>query len=330
MKRIIRLDRNENPYSPPQHVINAARNGLDDIHRYPNSKLLDQLRKSLSEYCNVDFSSLFIGSGSDSLIMQVIYLFSKSGKIVTVDPTFSYAARMIKVLDTHLVKFKLSEPSFTLPFEVLCNELENTNLIFIDNPNNPTGKLLLTRDEITTLCNRIKGVVLIDEAYYEFSQVSIADLVENNSNLAVVRTMSKAFGLAGLRIGYLIAGDNIIKQFTQQILPFVLSKPSVYAALSALQNRNYLKDNIESINKEKTRVKKELENMGITVYPSETNFLMISSDIPSLSKKLRTLGIIVMDLSNQMPKQFLRVTIGKEQDNNTLLDRLKKIIKSNN
>ncbi len=330
MSRIIRLDRNENPYSPPPQILKAARKGLNEIQRYPTSELLEQLRRSLSEYCNVEYTSLFVGSGSDSLIMQVIYLFSKRGKIVTVDPTFSYATRMIKVLDAHLVKFKLTEPSFNVPFEALCNELNNTNLVFIDNPNNPTGKLLVTRDEIASLCNRIEGVVLIDEAYYEFSHVSIVDLVEHYSNLAVVRTMSKAFGLAGLRIGYLIAGETVSYQFTQQVLPFALSKPSAYGALSALQNRNYLKDTIESISKEKIRVKKELENLGVTVYPSETNFLMISSEIPLLSKKLYARGIVVMDLSNQMPKKFLRVTIGKPQENDFFLANLKEIIQSHN
>jgi histidinol-phosphate aminotransferase len=124
----------------------------------------------------------------------------------------------------------------------------------------------------------------------------------------------------------LIAGNTIAKKFTPQILPFVLSKPSVYAALSALKDTSYIQENIESISKEKTRIKKELENIGVTVYSSETNFLMIASDIPLLSKKLYARGIIVMDLSNQMSKQFLRITIGKVQENDIFLKNLKEII----
>ena len=329
MSKIIRLNRNENPYPPLEKIIEAAKKGLTNLNRYPDTEDIDNLRRMLSVYTNVKENNLFLGSGFYSLIMQVINLFSRKGKIVTVDPTLSFPTRTMYDLETKLLKIKICEPLFSLPITPLINELKDADLVFIDNPNNPTGSLLLYGGSVDDLCNSTDGVVLIDEAYYEFSHFSVVDIVKDHGNLAVIRTMSKAFGLAGLRIGYMIAGETVAKKFSNKTLPFTLSKPSVYAAIEALKDTDYMSENVELILKERERVREEASQIGVKAYQSNTNFLLMRTSIPYISRKLREFGIMVADLSGHLPPEFIRVSIGTREENDALLDALRKLVESN-
>lgn len=329
MSKIIRLNRNENPYPPLEKIIEAAKKGLTNLNRYPDTEDIDNLRRMLSVYTNVKENQVFLGSGFDSLIMQIINLFSRKGKIVTVDPTLSFPTRTMYDLETKLLKIKICEPLFSLPITPLINELKDADLVFIDNPNNPTGSLLLDGGSVDDLCNSTDGVVLIDEAYYEFSHFSVVDMVNDHGNLAVIRTMSKAFGLAGLRIGYMIAGETVAKKFSNKTLPFTLSKPSVYAAIEALKDTDYMSENVELILKERERVREEASQIGVKAYQSNTNFLLMRTSIPYISRKLREFGIMVADLSGHLPPEFIRVSIGTREENDALLDALRKLVESN-
>jgi len=329
LSKIIRLNRNENPYPPLEKIIEAAKKGLTNLNRYPDTEDIDNLRRMLSVYTNVKENQVFLGSGFDSLIMQVINLFSRKGKIVTVDPTLSFPTRTMYDLETKLLKIKICEPLFSLPITPLINELKDADLVFIDNPNNPTGSLLLYGGSVDDLCNSTDGVVLIDEAYYEFSHFSVVDIVKDHGNLAVIRTMSKAFGLAGLRIGYMIAGETVAKKFSNKTLPFTLSKPSVYAAIEALKDTDYMSENVELILKERERVREEASQIGVKAYQSNTNFLLMRTSIPYISRKLREFGIMVADLSGHLPPEFIRVSIGTREENDALLDALRKLVESN-
>jgi histidinol-phosphate aminotransferase len=325
---IIRLDRNEIPYPPPERVIEASKKGLLDVNRYPDPEEADQLRRMLASYSNVEQRCLFLGSGSDSLIVQVLRLFSRRGRVVTVDPTLSFVTRETGDRETKLLKIRISEPYCSLLVRSFADELKDACLIFVDNPNNPTGTLLLDRGSVDELCEIIDGVVLIDEAYYEFSRFTVADMVEEHANLVVVRTMSKAFGLAGLRVGYMIAGEDIAKKFSSQALPYLISKPSIYAATEALRNTAYVMENVRSVLDERERVKEEASKMGVKVYPSQANFLLMRTHEPSLARRLRDYGIVIADLSGQMPPGFARASIGTREENNALLQSLKTLFES--
>jgi histidinol-phosphate aminotransferase len=138
--------------------------------------------------------------------------------------------------------------------------------------------------------------------------------------------MSKAFGLAGLKLGYMIAGETVLDVFSSLDLPLRPTKPSVYAAIEALKDTKYVDRNVKIIVEEREKLRKEVSKIGVKVYPSCTNFLLMRTDIPYAARKLSELGITVFDLSNQLPHEFIRVSIGLKEENDAFLSALRKII----
>jgi len=165
-------------------------------------------------------------------------------------------------------------------------------------------------------------LLLIDEAYYEFSGQTFASLIKKYPNLAITRTMNKAFSLAGLRFGYLLAGDCFKDHFSD--FPAFLSRPTLFAAIEALKNPGYLKINVNKILSEKVRVEKELTKMRIQIFPGSTNFILIKSEVPNFEKKLMDSGILIKDLSEEWLNGFYRISIGLPEENDALLSIIKK------
>ncbi len=169
--------------------------------------------------------------------------------------------------------------------------------------------------------------MLIDEAYFEFSKITYANLVKSYSNIAVSRTLSKSFGLAGSGIGYLIGGEEIIRKFSG--LDIMLPYPSVIAGIYALNNAEYIKEFIEENNKKKNRVMNIISDMGIKVYPSHTNFLLMKTEISEISRRLAEKGVFISDLTHySLSSEFIRVTIGSKVENDTFVEIIKEIIES--
>lgn len=326
MNRVVELNRNELSYPPPANVIEAAKRGLMDSNRYLTVSDLNNLRKMLSIYSNVEEESIFLSSGDEVLMAEILLLFSKKGRVIIVDPTFFMITQIAESLGTKILKVKITEPSFNLPIEVLIEEAKDAPLVVIDNPNNPSGKLLVDRHSVDELCQNLSGILLIDEGYYEFCHFSVADMVKNYPNLIVTRTMSKAFGLAGLKVGYMITGETILEAFSSLNLPLRPTKSSVYAAIEALKDTNYMEGNVELITKERKGMIKEASELGVEVYPSSTNFLLMRTNVPHAARKLKELGVIVFDPSAQLSSEFIRVTIGTQDENNVFLSSLKKIL----
>jgi histidinol-phosphate aminotransferase len=328
LNKVVELNRDEIPYPPPQRVIEAAKKGLISSNRYLKTSELNELRRILSIYSRVEEKSIFIGSGAEALIAQILHLFSRKGKVVIVDPTFSmitYVAESIEELGTKIMKIRLSEPSFNLPVDPLIEESKDASLVVIDNPNNPSGRILIDRGLADELCENLNGTLLIDEGYYEFSNFTFADMVKNHLNLTITRTMSKAFGLAGLKLGYMIAGKTVLDVLSSLDLPLRPTKPSVYAAIEALKDERYMKRNVKLIVEERERVREEASKIGVKAYPSCTNFLLMRTKIPYAARKLRELGIIVIDPSNQLSHEFIKVSIGLKEENDAFLSALRKI-----
>jgi len=326
LSKIIELNRNELSYPPPANVTDAAKKCLSDSNRYLKLSELDEIKKMLSNYAGVDERAILIGSGIEMLIAVALHLFSRKGRIIIVDPTFFMITRIAESLGTKLLKIKLAMPSFNLPVEPLIDEARDSAMVVIDNPNNPTGKLLIDKNSVDELCRSSSGVVLIDESYYEFSHFSVIDMAKSHPNLIVARTMSKAFGLAGLKVGYLVAGEAVLEAFSSLDLPLRPTTPGVYATMEALKDMEYMESNVELVTKERKRVKREASRIGVEVYPSSTNFLLMRTSVPNVAKKLKELGIIVFDASNQLSSEFIRVSIGTREENNVFLSSLVEIL----
>ena len=319
----IKLNMNEMYKTPPKEILNSIKESINHINRYTPQKEVDALMEQISHYANVPCESIVLSSGSDLLIKEFIFLFSKNRQIIIAEPTFVVINNSAQNTDSTLLKIRLSEPDFKISIEALINELKQPSLIVLDNPNNPTGSLILTLSDIKSILEHESVILLVDEAYFEFSKVSYVNLINNYPNLAILRTLSKSFGLAGSGIGYLIAGDLIRKRF--QGLEIMLPYPSVIAGIKALEHPNYMNEYINEVETEKRRMISKISELGIKVYPSYTNFLLVKTKIQRISEKLAEQGVLVHNVSNQLGPEYFRVTIGAKKENDYFLNSLKKI-----
>jgi histidinol-phosphate aminotransferase len=315
------------PEPPPDKIIEAVKLSVEKINRYTPQNEINELIGLLAEYSNAPKESLILSSGSDILIKEFIFLFSKDRQIIIADPTFFLISNAAQKTSSKLLKVKLREPDFKFPLEAIVNEIKSPTLIIIDNPNNPTGSLLLEEMDIKLILENEDVILLIDEAYFEFSNITFSYLIKDYPNLAIVRTLSKSFGLAGSGIGYLIAGEITQERFSG--LDIMLPYPSVISAIHALKNRDYMYNFIEDTKQEKERMIKSITSLGINVFPSYTNFLLIKSNINDLPQKLQERNILVSNLSHySLSSEFIRVTISSRKENNTFINVMKDIIES--
>ncbi len=233
----INLHMNENPYLPAESIRKAAVKGLGNVNRYSELKYLNEFKKLIGNYNNLPLDRVILSPGSDFLLREVINIFSKDRKIIMVNPSFFPVSQYAMKLARKLTKIQLSPPGFKLDHELILKELDEPTLLIIDNPNNPTGAILLDNRLVEKILQNKNTLLLVDEAYYEFSGQTFASLIEKYPNLAITRTMDKAFSLAGLRLGYLLAGDYFKDQFSD--FPAFLSRPTLFAAIEALKNSEY-------------------------------------------------------------------------------------------
>ncbi|MEA3345675.1 MAG: aminotransferase class I/II-fold pyridoxal phosphate-dependent enzyme [Chloroflexota bacterium] len=326
MLKALRLHRNEMPYPPPQDVIKAVRKGLSKLNRYADPEELERLRGLLADYSGVSKRHIILSPGSDLLLREIIHTFSRGRRVVMVSPSYFRTVQAAKQFAPRRLRIRLSPPAFDLNSEILMDLLEKPSLVIIDNPNNPTGSMLLDRQAVEAIVERGETLFVIDEAYYEFSGFTLADMVADHPNLAVTRTMDKAFSLAGARVGYTIAGEAF--QGALSSFSIFLSRLSLHAAMEALRNRDYVRRNVHRIIEERERLRQALDELGIHVYPSSTNFLLLRAEVPDVARRLRDAGVLVLDVSDQLPPGFIRVSIGTREENDAFLTRYAKVRQS--
>lgn len=320
---IINLYMNENPYLPAEGIRKAAVKGMENINRYSELKYLNELKKLIGNYNNLPLDRVILSPGSDFLLREIINIFSEDRKIIMVNPSFFQVSQYAMKLARKLIKIQLSPPGFKLDPELILNELDEPTLLIIDNPNNPTGVSILDNKLVENILQNKNVLLLVDEAYYEYSGQTFAGLIKKYPNLAITRTMDKAFSLAGLRLGYLLAGDYFKDQFSD--FPAFLSRPTLFAAIEALKNPEFVTENIKKIISEKARIEEELKKTGIEVFPGSANFILIKSKVPDFEKKLMDSGILIKNLSEEWLNGFYRISIGLPEENDILLSIMKNI-----
>jgi histidinol-phosphate aminotransferase len=320
----ILLDANENSFGSP------VESDLE-LNRYP-MPYQEKLRSVIADYRKVDTENVFVGVGSDEAIDLLFRIFCSPGKdkVITNPPTYG----MYKV-SANINNIKVDEvlltPDFQLQTERILNRVTDfTKLIFVCSPNNPTANDM-DRKDIIHLLENFDGLIVVDEAYIDFSeQVSFAEEVKNYPNLVVLQTLSKAFGLAGIRLGIAIANPEVIKYMMKVKAPYNVNKLTSKAALNGFENLGSVQKNIKSINSEKKRIVAELENLAQVeqVFPSDANFLLFKvDDALNVYKKLADSGVIVRYRGNEPHcENCLRVTIGTTQENDQFLNSLIKIL----
>ena len=313
------LDANENAYGSPLHT---------NYNRYPDP-LQYEVKKRLSEIKGVPPRNIFLGNGSDEAIDILFRAFCNPGKdnVITVPPTYGMYEVSANINDVELRKINLM-PDYQLNMEGIAEAIdENTKLIFICSPNNPTGNSI-NREDIETILANFNGLVVIDEAYINYSRQKtfIQELTEY-SNLVVLQTLSKAWGLAGLRVGMAFASEEIIEVFNKVKPPYNMNEASQELALAALQNvdqvNNWIKETVAE--REKLRVNLGQMPSVLTIYPSDANFILVKTDNPKeIYQFFVDRGIIVRDRSKvELCEGSLRITVGTPQENELLMEAFK-------
>ncbi len=313
------LDANENAYGSPLN---------DNFNRYPDP-LQFKVKKRLSEIKGVPPRNIFLGNGSDEAIDILFRAFCNPGSdnVITVPPTYGMYEVSANINDVEVRKIKL-KTDFQLNMEGIAEAIdEHTKIIFICSPNNPTGNSI-NRDDMETLLANFNGLVVIDEAYINYSRQKtfIQELTEY-SNLVVLQTLSKAWGLAGLRVGMAFASEEIIEIFNKVKPPYNINEASQALALQALQNVEQVNNWIKETVAEREKLKLELITLEsvITIYPSDANFILVKTIKPKeIYQFMVNRGIIIRDRSKvELCEGCLRITIGTPNENELLIEAFK-------
>ena len=311
------LDANENPYNNPNN-------------RYPDP-LQRELKTLIAAQKGVKMENIFLGNGSDEAIDLIFRAFCQPGvdNVVAIDPTYG----MYKVCaDVNDVEYRpmLLDVYYQFKASSLLSAIdENTKAMFICSPNNPTGNSLC-RKEIDALLNKFGGLVVVDEAYIDFADAPslLADL-DKYPNLIVLQTFSKAWGSAAIRLGMAFASPEIIAIFNKIKYPYNVNLLTQQAAIQLLQQPEQIKAWVNILLKERSRVMKEFEQLPccIRVFPTDANFFLAKVyEATAIYNYLVSEGIIVRNRTNvALCKDCLRITIGTKEENDTLLEALRKI-----
>ena len=331
LKKVIKLASNENPYGPSPKVLEVLRS-FKDLNIYPEPDPLD-LREKIAEYTNSKAENVVIGAGIDGILDNIFKMMVDPGDSVLIPiPTFPYYHTLSTIYNAKQIFVKRNS-NFEIITEDIFNSLDNkTKIIFICSPNNPTGNSE-NISKVTEVVEECKNsLIFIDEAYAEFSKRKLLDLT-SYENVVIARTFSKAFGLANLRIGYAILSKKLRKEYLKVNPPFSVSSLAKIAAIKALEDLDYLKWVVKQNTKERAKLIKKLKELKFfKVYNSDANFVFIKAKIEGqkIVQMLLRRGIIIRDCSKFLgcSRYDIRISVGREDENNILLHHLRGIIEN--
>lgn len=326
------LNTNENPYPPPLEILNDIKNvANENIRRYPDPTSFELRKLILSVLLRdkdtlTNRNSIFIGNGSDEILDVIFKVFiDPSDEIVIFYPTYG----LYKVLAT-LYNAKINEIKLNDDFSIPDNAYSTRGkLLFINSPNNPNGKSF-DNATILKICESFPGIVVVDEAYADFSDKTCLSLLKEVKNLIVTRSFSQGFSLSSLRIGYALADPNIIKEMNRVKLPYNTNHLGQVAALSCIKHRNKIYEQNKKIIEERKRLTEELNKYpGISVLPSDSNFIFVKFEDESKTLKfiwdLKEMKILIRHFSKPGLYNYIRVTIGTKDENEKFLDAFNQV-----
>ena len=331
LKKVIKLASNENPLGPSPKAVAAIKNNLSSLNRYPDGSGF-YLKRTLAKYFKIRPEIIILGNGSDEIIDVIVKTFLKEGEeVLTSEATF---------LEYSIVTRSNAGKIRTVPLKGFGYDLvgikkaisPKTKIVFISNPNNPTGTYVNKYELDNFLKSLPKNlIVVLDEAYDEF--VSAKDFPNGLSyfrkkNVIVLRTFSKAYGLAGLRIGFGIARSEFINFMERIRQPFNANSLAQAAAIAALTDKTFLRKTKKTIKDGKTYLCNQFKNMGIEFIPTQANFILFKMNKAKyIANRLLKKGIIVRDMRQFGLSNFLRVTAGKKEENRRFVGVLKAVLR---
>ena len=325
----IKLHANENPYPPSPELLNKIFQRLDELelNRYPDSDCRE-LKKAIANRTGASIEQIIIGNGSDELIQYLMQVLCDEGETIAFpDPTFAMYGITAQCLGLNPASFPLNDNwDFEASSALKILAEHKARIVFISYPNNPTGNCF-SEQEIQKVIEQFEGVVVLDEAYHDFSGKTFLKQIEKHNNLVILRSLSK-IGLAGLRVGYGIFPVILAEQVNKVRLPYNSNSISQWVANELLNDFTLVQNQINSILEERDRLMDELSKLpAITAYPSNSNFILFqaSRDGEKVFNNLKANGTLLRNLgSHPRLKNCLRVTIGTKQENDQFLEQLRK------
>lgn len=331
----IKLDANEGENLFFNNIDDIDLDVLKEINRYPDSSA-KKLRDVIGSYMGVNPDNIIAGNGSSEMIELVMKTFVEKGdKILSFIPTFAMYGIFSQIYSAEFIGIEGKEESFSTPRDNFSVDMDilikkareiNPKLILVCNPNNPTGELI-SKEDIDKLLKNTDALVVLDEAYIEFADGSMVDEIDNYDNLIVLRTLSKAIGLAGIRLGYMISNREVIDWVNKVKAPYSLNSLTQAFAIMAIDKSNLIEEYIKREKIEREKMYNDLKALGLKVYPSSTNFILFYSGIENLDQEFQNDGILVRAFGGDLAGYY-RVTIGNEYENREFVKSLKEILKN--
>ena len=324
----IKLDANENPYPIPRAMIEHMQRWMESasISRYPDTDSMELIR-AIAKAFKVTEENVVCGVGSDELIDCVLKsTIEDSDYVVAPNPSFSMYPQFTMLNCGKLIAVPLNE-DFSFNAEAIKEAVKTyqPKVVFLCNPNNPTGSLL-TLEEIEEITILSKGLVVVDEAYGEFCKVTALPLIKKYRNIVILKTFSKAYSLAGARVGYGIANKEVIDLINTVRVPYNLSVFSQKIATWAMQNKAIFDSAIQKIIEQRGCLSKALQDLGVKVYPSHTNFIWVK--LPEEAFQQLQESKIYIRKINYEGQPYYRITVGTKEENEALLNALSRCLKA--
>ena len=329
---VVKLASNENPLGMGRAAAEAIAANLENVHLYPDGSCA-LLREKLASRLGVASGQIIVGNGSDEILKMVAEAYlTESDAVIMADPTFSeyrFAADMMgaEIRAVPLVDFRHDLAAMAAQID------EKTKIIFVCNPNNPTGTIV-NRAELEQLLNQVPRhiLVLVDEAYYEYvssrEYPQTIGLIQQYPNLMVTRTFSKVHGLAGLRIGYAVADFSVIRTLERVKEPFNVNLLAQAAACASLDDQDHLKRSIENNEAGKRYLYEQFDLLKLKAVPTEANFILVdlNCEARDVFQKLLAKGVIVRPADAFGLPSFIRVTVGTMEQNRRFIQALREVL----
>jgi histidinol-phosphate aminotransferase len=325
----VKLNTNESPYPPPETFIKELAQAVSSLplNRYPSRDFVEA-RRALAGYLGTLTDRVWMANGSNEVILQLLLAFGGTDrKVMTFEPTYTMHAQITRISGTRHMRARRN-PDYSLHPEATIQaiELYRPDIVFLCSPNNPTGNSD-SEEILAQVCRATQGLVILDQAYVEFSNANHSKLIEEHENLVVTRTFSKAWRLAGARIGYLMAPPNVLEEIQKVRLPYGFSALSQAVVMTAMNHVGEMLATVEAIRYERQRLYRELSTTkGITAFPSEANFILFRCDSKPAEEVFNSLlarGVLVRDFSDISGCEgCLRVTVGTMEQDERFLEAL--------
>ncbi|MCX5678494.1 MAG: histidinol-phosphate transaminase [Candidatus Omnitrophica bacterium] len=337
LKEVIKLASNENCMGPSPKAIAAIRGSVMDINRYPDSSSF-YLRKKVAKLLGVEDRGLIFGNGSDEIIGMAVRTFVGDGdEVIIAKPTF-LIYEIVSQLQNAKIKYVPLREDLRHDLKAMKDAIsDKTKVVFIANPDNPTGTYVSGK-ELDEFFNGLpeKVIVFLDEAYFEFADYTFKDYPNgidylDRPGVIIARSFSKAYGLAGLRIGYGISSPEIISYMERTREPFNVNLLAQAAARAAIDDKVFLRKTLSHVKKEKEYLYAAFSDMGLSYVESATNFVLVDvkRDCKDVFNTLLKKGVIVRDMKAWGLDTYIRVTIGTKPENKKFVNALEGVLKSN-